>query len=75
MKQLTYDPADLRPVAALGSSSYVMAVPPELGVKTLKAFVDLAKSKPKELNFGFIPMNIADRQDSALLLLWSLWLW
>jgi tripartite-type tricarboxylate transporter receptor subunit TctC len=56
-KSMAFDPNDLRPVVGLGGSSTLLVVPTSLGVKTLKEFVDLAKSKPKQLNFGAIPFN------------------
>lgn len=58
MKQLPFDPADLRAVTSLGGSSYLLSVNPSLGVKTLAELIKLAKSKPKELNYGVIPLNV-----------------
>jgi tripartite-type tricarboxylate transporter receptor subunit TctC len=60
MKEPPFDPADLRPVAALGDSSFVIVAPAQLGAKTLSAFIELAKSKPKQLNFGAVPMNYVE---------------
>jgi tripartite-type tricarboxylate transporter receptor subunit TctC len=58
VKQVPFNPADLRVVSALGVSSYVLIAPPELGVKSLGDFIKLAKSKPKALNYGVIPLNV-----------------
>ena len=58
LKDVPLDPADLRAVAALGQSSYLLTVNPSLGVKTLADFIKLAKSKPKEFNYGVIPLNV-----------------
>ena len=43
---------DFAPVFLTTTYPYVMVVNPALGVKTLKEFVALAKSKPGELNYG-----------------------
>jgi len=58
LKNIPYDPADLRAVSSLGTSNYLLVVNPSLGVKTLPDFIKLAKSKPKELNYGVIPLNV-----------------
>lgn len=60
MKEPSFNPADLRPLVALGESSYMATVHPGLGVKTMKELVDLAKSKPNELNYATIPMSTYD---------------
>jgi tripartite-type tricarboxylate transporter receptor subunit TctC len=50
---LRFDPmADLSGVALIGETPYVVTVAPQLGVKNLKEFVELARSKPKTLNYG-----------------------
>jgi tripartite-type tricarboxylate transporter receptor subunit TctC len=52
-KNLPYDPVkDFAPVSLTTTYPYVMVVNPALGVKTLKEFVALAKSKPGGLNYG-----------------------
>jgi tripartite-type tricarboxylate transporter receptor subunit TctC len=58
LKDIPYDPADLRAVASLGTSNYLLVVNPSLGVKTLAEFIKLAKAKPKQLNYGVIPLNV-----------------
>lgn len=47
-----YTLADFQPVIATIRRSYVVVVQPELGVKTIGELVELAKSKPGELNYG-----------------------
>jgi tripartite-type tricarboxylate transporter receptor subunit TctC len=52
-RNLPYDPVkDFAPVSLTTTYPYVMVVNPALGVKTLKDFVALAKSKPGGLNYG-----------------------
>lgn len=51
--KLPYDPVkDFKSVALLGKASLVLVINPKLNVKTLADFVQLAKSKPKAINFG-----------------------
>lgn len=51
--KLPYDPTkDFRSIALLGKATLVLLVRPALKVKTLAEFVQLAKSKPKAINFG-----------------------
>lgn len=50
-KTLPFDPIkDIQPVAKIGEGPYVIVTRPDLPVNSLKEFVDLAKSKPGELN-------------------------
>jgi tripartite-type tricarboxylate transporter receptor subunit TctC len=50
---LPYDPVkDFAPICLTSTYPYVMVVNAALGVKTLKEFVALAKSKPGGLNYG-----------------------
>jgi tripartite-type tricarboxylate transporter receptor subunit TctC len=52
-KSLQYDPVkDFAGVTQVASVPLVAIVPPELPVKTLKDFIDLAKAKPGTLNFS-----------------------
>jgi tripartite-type tricarboxylate transporter receptor subunit TctC len=52
-KKLPFDPvADFAGVSLLGEAAAVVVVPPSLGVKNLKDFVALARSKPGEINYG-----------------------
>jgi tripartite-type tricarboxylate transporter receptor subunit TctC len=51
--QLPYNPmTDLVPVIELAEVTNVVVVHPDLGVQTLKELVQLAKSKPGQLNYG-----------------------
>src|SRR5262252_3831153 len=43
---------DLAGITATASSSYVLVVPPSLGVKSLRELIALAKAKPGQLNFA-----------------------
>jgi tripartite-type tricarboxylate transporter receptor subunit TctC len=53
LTSVSYDAIeDFSPVAVLGRTAVVAVVPPALGVKNLQEFLDLAKAKPGELNFG-----------------------
>ena len=52
-KKLSYDAIkDFAPVARLAAIENVMVVHPSVPVKTLRQFIDLAKSKPGVLNYG-----------------------
>lgn len=52
-QKLPYDvEKDFLPVAMLGLFPLVLNAAPALGVDTLKAFLDLAKSKPGKLNYA-----------------------
>ena len=52
-KDLPYDPVkDFAPISLTSTYPYIMVVNKSLGVKTLKEFVALAKSKPGALNYG-----------------------
>jgi tripartite-type tricarboxylate transporter receptor subunit TctC len=60
-KNLPYDPVkDFAPICLTTSYPYVMVVSPALGVKTVKEFVALAKSKPGELNYGTTGVGAAN---------------
>lgn len=51
--RLNYDPArDFAPVARVASIQNVMLVHPSVPAKTLKEFIQLARSNPGKLNFG-----------------------
>ncbi|MFM9966778.1 MAG: Bug family tripartite tricarboxylate transporter substrate binding protein [Burkholderiales bacterium] len=52
---LPYDPIkDFAPVALVGNTYYILAVSPLLGVKSVKEFVALAKTKPGEFNYASV---------------------
>ncbi len=51
--KLPYDTLkDLAGVTMTATATYVLAVPPSLGVKTVQEFIALAKAKPGQLNFS-----------------------
>ncbi len=48
-----FDPTtSLTPITQIGSGPFLMAVPAALPVKSVKEFIELARSKPGQLNFG-----------------------
>jgi tripartite-type tricarboxylate transporter receptor subunit TctC len=59
-KSIPYDPADLRPVVGVASSSYLVVTNPATAAKTLGEFVALAKGRPKQVNYGTIPYTPFD---------------
>ena len=51
--KLGYDPVqDLAPITEIGSGMLVLAVHPSLPVKTVREFIDYAKARPGQLNYG-----------------------
>lgn len=51
--KLPYDfSKDFAPVARIGTTPYVMAVPPSLPAKSLAEFVSYAKSRPGKISYG-----------------------
>ena len=53
VRNLPFDPLkDFAPVSMLGSSPFVMVVPPSLPAASLEAFIALAKAKPGALSYG-----------------------
>src|SRR5207245_5321304 len=52
-KNLPFDPLkDFAPVSLLGSSPFVLVVPPSLPARNLKEFIALAKTKSGALSYG-----------------------
>ena len=52
-KNLPFDPVrDFTGISLIGETAAVVTVPPSLGVRTLQAFVDLARAKPRTINYG-----------------------
>lgn len=52
-KKLPYDvEKDLQPIGEVGSGPFVVVVSNALNVKTLQEFIDLARAKPKSINYG-----------------------
>lgn len=53
MSRLPFDPAkDFTPVTAYSATPFLVLVHPSLGIKTLKEFFALAKSKPGQLTYS-----------------------
>lgn len=52
LRKVPYQPADFRPIAAVGEYVYGWAVLPGLGVKTVAELVVLAKGKPGHLSYS-----------------------
>jgi len=50
--KLPYDPGKLAPLAILGSSPYVLVVPPQLNVNSVADLVQMLRAKPGAYNFG-----------------------
>jgi tripartite-type tricarboxylate transporter receptor subunit TctC len=50
--KMPYDPDKLVPLAILGSSPYVLVVPPQLNLKSVADLVQMLKAKPGAYNFG-----------------------
>jgi tripartite-type tricarboxylate transporter receptor subunit TctC len=52
-KNLPFDPiGDFAGVSMVGEAAAIAAVPPSLGLRTLDAFVNLAKAAPGSINYG-----------------------
>ena len=50
---LPYDPIkDLAPIGEIGAGPFVVVVSNQLGVNSLQEFLDLARAKPKSINYG-----------------------
>ena len=65
-KNLPFDPvADFRGIMLVGDTPALVVVSPATGAKTLKEFVDLAKSKPGKLNFASAGIGTATHLTGA----------
>jgi len=52
-QKISFDPvAELAPIAVIGANALVITVPQSLPVNTLREFVDYAKARPGQLNYG-----------------------
>ncbi len=50
---VTYDPVQsFTPLSLVGTSGFALVVDPRLSVRTLKEFIELARSQPGKLNYG-----------------------
>ena len=52
IKQITYNPKDMVPVALLGRAPLFLAAHPDLPVSTLREFVEYVKARPGQVNYG-----------------------
>lgn len=65
---LPYDPfKDFAPIVELATSPNVFAVKPELGVKTMKEFVELAKKNPEKFNVSTPPVGTTPQLEAEVL--------
>jgi tripartite-type tricarboxylate transporter receptor subunit TctC len=65
---LPYDPfKDFTPVCELAVSPHVFAVKPELGVRTMKEFVALAKASPDKFNVSTPPIGTTPQLQAEVL--------
>ncbi|AHV92721.1 Bug family tripartite tricarboxylate transporter substrate binding protein [Bordetella holmesii] len=67
MKNMPYDPADLRPVSQVSLAPSVLVVNDKLGVKTLDELIALAKKRPGELNFVSAGIGASSHLNGELL--------
>jgi tripartite-type tricarboxylate transporter receptor subunit TctC len=52
-KKMSFDPIkDIKPIALVGTTPLLIAVPPNSPVKTLKDLVDMARAKPNTVTYG-----------------------
>ena len=65
-KNLPFDPvADFKGLMLVGDTPALVVVSPATGAKTLKEFVELAKSKPGKLNYGSAGIGTATHLTGA----------
>ena len=65
---LPYDPfKDFAAIAELATSPNVFAVKPDLGVKTLREFVELAKKNPEKFNVSTPPVGTTPQLEAEVL--------
>lgn len=54
-RHLPYDPAkDLQPIGLVATSPNLLVIDPKLGVASLADFLQLVRSKPRQLNYGSV---------------------
>jgi tripartite-type tricarboxylate transporter receptor subunit TctC len=67
-QSLPYDPfKDFAAVCELATSPNVFAVKPELGIKTMKEFVTLAKANPEKFNVSTPPIGTTPQLEAEVL--------
>ena len=67
-KTLGYDPLkDLAPVTLVGTSPNVLVVPSSLDANDVKSFVDMARARPGELNYGTVGPGSSSHLGMAML--------
>ena len=53
IQKLAWEPAkELAPISIIGSNSFVLTVPASLPVANLREFIDYARARPGQLNYG-----------------------
>ena len=52
LKNITYNPKELVPIALLGRAPVFLAAHPDLPVSTLREFIDYVKANPGKVNYG-----------------------
>jgi len=57
MKNITYDPADLRPVVEVCGANFLIVTNPSVPAKNLGEFIGYLKSKGSAANAGTVPNN------------------
>ncbi|WP_086079243.1 Bug family tripartite tricarboxylate transporter substrate binding protein [Bordetella genomosp. 13] len=67
MKNMPYDPADLRPVSQVSLAPSVLVVNKKLGVTSLPQLIELAKKRPGELNFVSAGIGASSHLNGELL--------
>jgi len=67
-KKMEYDPfTELAPVTLVGLSPNVLVVNPELGVNSVREFIDYVKAHPGKLNYGSVGNGSASHLTMELL--------
>jgi tripartite-type tricarboxylate transporter receptor subunit TctC len=66
-KDISYDPADLRPIVGVASAYYVAVSSPKVPAKTFADFINYAKGRQKSLNFATVPYTPLQLEAHAIL--------
>lgn len=67
MKNMPYDPAELRPVSQVSLAPSVLVVNKQLGVNSLEELIALAKKRPGELNYVSAGIGASSHLNGELL--------